>query len=329
MAREGATALGRDDAALRSAARAMVGADGRGIESVSLAPSDFATLAAAEVATVTLHGGEQRRIFVKHVSGQPSHEDKRPDRELRIYRDLFADARLPVPALLGYADDGDGAGRLFLEHVGGWPVKYHPLDEWRHAVERLADLHVHFATRAERLHAADYLLRLDGEHLLRWARRARRVVGAAYPASARDLERSLSRYPEAAAVLADAPQTLVHDDLAPKNVLVDPGVEPAAIWFVDWELGGVGCGLMDLAHLKFGFPPEEDDAMVATYRAAVAGTPLQTGETELRRLLALCEAHKILYRLASSARWRLPADIVAEWAADVRRLVAAVEPASR
>lgn len=321
------TASGRtldaDDEALHTAVSARLGHGGWRIRSLEVASSDFADRAPVQVATVTLDDGTRLRIFVKHVLRQREHPDKRADRELRIYRDLFGDPALPVPALLNWSVESPGEARLFLEHVDGWPLKYHDLAHWRTAARELARLHAHFAERLAQLRDADFLLRLDAAHLLRWADRALRAVGRSHPPSASRLAEALQRYPSVIARVADAPPTLVHDDLAPKNVVVDPTGQPARIRFVDWELAGVGWGVMDLAHLKFGFCADEDAAIVAAYRGALRGTVLEAEDDAFHRLLAICECHKLLYRLTACERWGLPAETVAAWCGEVERLIAA------
>jgi hypothetical protein len=43
---------------------------------------------------------------------------------------------------------------------------------------------------------------------------------------------------------------------------------------------------------------------------------LPDDELEFARLLAACELHKSLYRLAHSAMWKLPLERIAQWIAD-------------
>jgi aminoglycoside phosphotransferase (APT) family kinase protein len=115
--------------------------------------------------------------------------------------------------------------------------------------------------------------------------------------------------------------TLVHNDLAPKNVMADRSHHPARICFVDWEMAGVGCGLLDLVHLKHGLDPASDQKMCTAYCAELEGTGLlPSSPLELRQLFAACELHHTLYRLAHSNAWRLPPDRVAQWVADARNL---------
>jgi aminoglycoside phosphotransferase (APT) family kinase protein len=124
-------------------------------------------------------------------------------------------------------------------------------------------------------------------------------------------------YHSACALVAHQPATLVHNDLACKNVIADRATSPARICIIDWELAGVGCGLLDLVHLKYGLDPVHDAAMVDAYRTQLATTNLlPRDDRDFARLLAACELHKTLYRLAHSPAWKLPADQLAQWVVD-------------
>ena len=125
----------------------------------------------------------------------------------------------------------------------------------------------------------EFLLRLDAEYLHAWADRAVETVRDLYPDAAAGLERVVRDYGRVSALLGRQPPTLVHNDLSPKNVLADRSEPPAAIYFVDWETAGVGCGLMDLAHLKYGLGPEDDQAMCAAYQSELESTGLHPDRT--------------------------------------------------
>jgi len=121
-------------------------------------------------------------------------------------------------------------------------------------------------------------------------------------------------------LLAEQPPTLVHNDLAPKNVIADTSTGPGRTCIVDWEMAGVGCGLMDLAHLTYGLPPREAERMLDLYGEELSGTGLLPAGDERRRLLASCQLHGALYRLAHAEVWRLPLERVGEWIADSEEL---------
>jgi Phosphotransferase enzyme family len=317
-----------DDGRLRLAIeRVLARVDGEvpGIVAMTREPSPFASLFPADVVAISLGNGSERKFFVKFLGNEEAdHPEKRcRDREIRIYEELLADADLPVIRYYGCEWDASARRRaVFLEHVPDWDLRYQALDHWYTASRQLAALHAYFAARAARLSASEFLLRIDAGYLHEWAERALRVVG--------ELERGLATalcddvvrgYRRVVEVLVRQPLTLVHNDLAPKNVLVDRSRSPARIAFVDWEMAGIGCGLLDLVDLKYGLDAASDEKMRFAYCDALAGTGLlPEDDGELDRLFAACELHKVMHRLAHSTSWRLPIDTVRKWIAEARQL---------
>lgn len=289
------------------------------------APSPYATLFPAEIVSLELADGRQMSLFVKHLGAeQADHPDKQcRDREIRIYEALLRDEGLPVIRYYGSTwDDATKRHALFLEYVDDWNLKYQSIEHWLTAARRLAHLHAHFASQPERLRAGDFLLRFDAAYFHAWADRALACVAEQSASLAAGLEGVVSRYDRVAQMLAGQPVTLVHSDLSPKNVIADRSCSPARICFVDWEMAGMGCGLLDLVHLKYGLDPVNDGQMCTAYCGELAGTGLLPASPDaLKRLFAGCELHKTLYRLARSRTWQLPITRVAEWVADAERFL--------
>jgi len=307
--------------------RLLQDAQGRHIKISSLRrePSPFATLFPAEVLSVSLESGEEMSLFVKHLgSEQSDHPDKRRrDRETRIYEELLGDADLAVPRYYG-SNWNETTKRLeiFLEYIDDWNLKYHDLEYWFMAARRLAQFHAYFASRAEKLLACDFLLRFDTLYLYEWADRALSVLRDQSAELATELACAVGSYDRVSEVLARQPLTLVHNDLAPKNVLADRSSNPARICFVDWEMAGVGCGLMDLVDLKYGLDPVNDQKMCMAYCAQLSGTDLLPSSPQDRSsLFAACELHQTVYRLAHSKSWRLPIAKVAQWVREAQQFV--------
>src|SRR5262249_39229380 len=161
-------------------------------------------------------------------------------------------------------------------------------------------------------------------YLRTWAGRAVEVVEGYATGLAAALAGVVNGYGRVCAVLARQPPTLVHNDLAPKNVLADRSHDPPPICIVDWELAGVGCGLLDLVDLKYGLDPVSDRAMCTAYHAELAHTLGPDDAAELDRLFAACELHKTVHRLAHSRSWGLPLDTVARWVGEAEQLLARV-----
>ena len=293
------------------------------VVNVHRAPSPYATVFPSEVVSVELASGERISIFVKHLGEeQRSHPDKRVrEREVRVYGELLGDRGLPVPRFLGSSwNDATGRRELFLEYIDGWNLKYQELRYWYAAARNLAQLHLAFALQGDRLLGRDFLLRLDRDYLFGWAGRAVAAVSSLSAELASRLQRTVDDLGVAADVLAEQPLTLVHNDLAPKNVIADTSTSPGRTCIVDWEMAGVGCGLMDLAHLTYGLPPREAERMFDLYREELTGTGLVPSHEEGKRLLAACRLHGTLYRLAHADVWRLPLERVGEWIADSEKL---------
>jgi aminoglycoside phosphotransferase (APT) family kinase protein len=318
--------LDEDDLAL-AVADMLSAAQGRPVrvQGLKRQPSEFATLFPAEILWVSLDDGAELRLFLKHLGPeQPGQPDKqRRDREVRVYEALLRDEDLPVPKYYGSRRNAaTGRLELYLEYIDDWPLKYHGLEHWATAAQRLASFHSHFAARAEALRACDFLLRLDGAYFAAWAQRALVALADQSAELAAQLKGVIIGYGAACELLAAQPVTLVHNDLAPKNVLADRTHTPARICLIDWEMAGVGCGLLDLVHLKYGLGPERGQELVAAYRSGLQTTELLPEDDQvLARVLAACELHKTFYRLAHSTSWNLPLATLAQWVTEAQEFL--------
>jgi thiamine kinase-like enzyme len=292
-------------------------------------PSRFATLFPAEVLTIELRGGEQMSLFLKHLGDeeQPDHPEKQcREREVRIYEQLLTDPALPVARFYGWEwNEATRRFELFLEHVDDLTLNYQSLDNWLEAARRLAHFHVYFARRAETLLRCEFLLRIDELHFREWGDRAVAAVGSRSTDLAANLERVVDRYDPVVELLAAQPLTLVHNDMSPKNIIADRSMDPARICFIDWEMAGIGCGVMDIVHLKYGLDEGDDRKMRAAYCDELAGTALlPSSRADLRSVFAACELHRTLHRLAHVNFWQTPLERIARWVADAQRLRASV-----
>jgi aminoglycoside phosphotransferase (APT) family kinase protein len=313
----------RTGAALSSAVLRAVESEG-GAVSAQRAPCRFSTLYPAEVVTVKLNSGATRRFFVKHLGDeQADHPDKeRRDREVRVYGELLAERHLPVPRVYSW-DRSPVAGRreLVLEYVNDLTLRYQDLAHWIVAARALGRLHRWFGARRERLRACDFLLRIDAGYAQRWYRRAVVTVQALNPELGRRLNRSAAGAAWAADLLGRVPATLVHNDLSPKNIIVERSSRPPRVHLLDWELAGIGCGGLDIVHLCHGLRRDEAERVWSAYREELAGTDMMPRlASQQESMLAACKLHKTLYRLAHAGGWSLPVETLEEWVAEVERL---------
>lgn len=290
------------------------------VTAVRRRPNPYSTLSPTEVLELDLSSGDAIAVFVKRLGeGQPGHPDKqRRDREPMLYQSLLAEPDLPVARCLGVRrDPSGGAWELYLEYLDGLDLRYRGLEHWYEAGGRLAELHRHFAGRADVLGARDLLLALDERYFEAWAERAVAEVARMHPDAAAKLARVVEDLEPATALPAAQPITLVHNDLSPKNAVAVTGVEPARLAFVDWELAGAGCGALDVVHLAYGLDPEARRRLLDAYWLSLEGSPLAIEDREERAaLLAACELHKILYRLAHARALGSDEGTVRRWIED-------------
>jgi aminoglycoside phosphotransferase (APT) family kinase protein len=297
------------------------------ISSICRRPGEFASRSAVEILELMFSDGEKLCLFLKHVGTDNSgHPDKAlRTRELRVFDQLFQQHDLPVPRYFGSCwDDQLQRGELFLQYVSDWNLKYQSLEHWFTAARRLAQMQLYFNGRTDELTGSGFLLRLNTDYLRAWARRAIAAATDRSTELAAELKPVVENLSGAAELLARQPLTLVHNDLAPKNVLADRSTDPAQIFFVDWEMAGIGCGMLDLVHLKYGLKLADDQKMLDAYCGELAGTGLvPSRRDELRSLLAACELHQTIYRLAHIHAWNVATDTAGKWVADARQFLEA------
>jgi hypothetical protein len=236
-----------------------------------------------------------RKLLVKDLSQDSlsaAAQTARPDflhdptRELFVYRELLVGTG--APELVAYDEE---RGWLVIEKVDGVELyQVGELERWADVLTWLAGFHERFAATPHR----EPLLRYDETFFRIWPERA---------------QLELARYDEVAERLAQLPTTVVHGELYASNVLVAPG----RVCPVDWELAGIGPGVLDVAALTIGWPDEERSALVDAYRSALHDPP--EPEDVDRAALQLA-----IQWLGWSAEWTPPPEHARDWRAEIARL---------
>ena len=231
-----------------------------------------------------------------------------PRREIEVYaRHLDG---LDAPACIAAVGSADRAW-LVLEHVDGVPLwQAHGALPWLATARWLARLHARPAPPP-----AGRLLVRDRTHLARWVERALALappgtLDGVGPAALAAVDR-----------LAGLPWSLIHGELYPSNVVVEDGrrVRP-----VDWEMAGLGPGLLDLAALISGdHHPRLRRAIVVAYarEAGVSAT-----DPRFQAALAAARLLVALQWLGWAPGWAPPVEHAHDWAAEARCLAAETGP---
>ena len=182
---------------------------------------------------MTLAPGETLSVVFKRLLPDPDPVVNTYLREVLIYRRLLAGERFGAPAL--YASVHDEARErfwLFVEDLGDSTLEDGDVEDWLSAARWLAALHGSYSGREDELRSLGCL----GEHGLRFYRtlaakaRQNLTLAGAAEALAR-FEELMSGYESIVAELVGRPRTLVHGDLGPHNLALQPG---GRIRPVDW-----------------------------------------------------------------------------------------------
>jgi aminoglycoside phosphotransferase (APT) family kinase protein len=279
-------------------------------------PNDYGSSYAIEDVELTFEGGRPLSLVFKDVAASALNAAAGgakpaglldPDREIAAYRHVLGPARLGVPDCYGaVAEPEDGRYWLFLEAVDGVPLwQATQLDAWDGAARWLADLHGRGAPARQR-HLLDY----DAVHLGSWLDRALAFTPTG------SLDPVVAVWQRVVDRLSSWPRTFVHGEFYPSNVLVRRSAGPASVVPVDWEMAGIGPGLLDLGALTSGsWSAAERDRLALVYRDSLARA-VRPSADDLLEALAHCRLYIAVQWLGWSQDWSPPAEHAHDWLAE-------------
>lgn len=247
-----------------------------------------------------------------------------PLREIEAYRSVLPLEPLGTARCYGVLD---GAGRygLFLERVPGQEL-YDVGDTavWADVARWLARMHDRFTNRVEQLHRTHgRLLQYDAAYYRRWLDRAQTSSASTVGDEGRGpaLSRVASALEGALDRLSRTPTTFLHGELYASNVLVAQQAAGRRVCAVDWEMAGLGPGLLDLAALSSGWDEANRRAIALAYRAGLQPCPgWPPGEEELLALLDSASLCLSVQWLGWSPGWSPPAEHARDWLGEAVRL---------
>jgi hypothetical protein len=297
--------------------------------------SRYSSSSAIENVELELAGGKRLSLIFKDLSPGSLLESARsvrpnflydPTREIEIYRKVLDPAQFGTPIFYGAVGRADLKKYwLFLERVPGpllWQLGR--METWRQAARWLARFHSHFAQagycRGKNQLAP--LLEYDRRLLTLWWTRAETFLAGATPqglAAGRGTLRSFSRlagrHERVIDRLLTLGETFVHGEFYPSNVILRREGTASRVCPIDWEVAGIGPGLIDLAALTSGaWNLEQKKTMIAAYRDALEparGWPPSLAE--LMEGVQYCQLHLAIQWLGWAADWSPPKMHARDW----------------
>jgi hypothetical protein len=301
------------DAHLRSELERALG---RTVQSLRRHPGAYASSHAIEELEVGFDAGEPLRVVFKDLTACALTPAARlakptslldPPRELAAYRDVLGPGGIDAPTCYAaVADPHADRYWLLLEAIEGSPLWQ--LGEpavWEQAARWLADLHGRgLPARRSRL------LRYDADYLRPWAQSA----AAFTPGPA--LDELVACWEQVVERLADWPQTFVHGEFYPANILVQQTALGPRIRPIDWEMAGIGPGLLDIAALTSGrWTAAQRERLALAYYDALSPSR-RPALDDFLDALKHCRLYVAVQWLGWSEHWSPPVGHAHDWLTD-------------
>jgi hypothetical protein len=275
------------------------------IEAIERKRSEFSSFYASDIITVRLASGDEFKVFLKDFGSFHHVKDtmkERREREIVVYRDVLADARLGTAQYYGSVRD-EAAGRfwLLLEFVEGLPISHLEFEDWVPAAGWLGRMYGYFSKHPELWENCDALMRHDASFFQSTAQQALQSVSEFSPELGGRLDPIVGRYDKAVAVMTSQPRTLVHGTYRPAQIIMDKARPSARICPVDFEKAAVGASLYDLTFLVDGFDPPRLKQLFDAYRAEAQGCGVKVPDDEQMKHIVDCfRLHRVMNWLAVS-----------------------------
>ena len=248
----------------------------------------------------------------------------RSEREIETYQSVLDPEEFGTAICYGASQEPEVKRYwLFLERVKGpllWQVGR--IEHWRQAARWLAQLHSHFRRRPESPELPSCLVQYDESHYRRWVERALGFVQGAKQPISNSLKTKFKRlchnYEHVVEHLLGSPQTLIHGEFYPSNVILRAQGIGKRVCPIDWEVAGVGPGVIDLAALSSGdWSVEQKHKLVEAYYDALS--PEHGAYSSLQELFELVDygqIHLAVQWLGWASDWSPPESHAQDWLAE-------------
>ena len=275
------------------------------VEILERRPYAYRTSFPLDEARIRLPDGDEAIVLVKEL-GRSGLDDAiqrakpefvyDPRREIAVYEKILTGLDLGTARCYGsVVAPESGRYVLFLEKVDAaelWQLE--EIEAWERAARWAARLH-----RKASPEPKTPLLRYDGAYFRPWLERARSFhPGRTVAALASAHERALAR-------LAGLPAVFVHGEFYASNILVSEG----RVCPVDWEMAGIGPGVLDLAALATAWEGADGARIVAAY-ADERGASVDEEDLDAARLVLAVQW------LGWAEGWAPPREHATDWLAE-------------
>lgn len=287
-------------------------------------PSAYASSFILEELDIKLSDGTVLHLLFKDLSPLALLPDARnikpafvsdSRREIEVYQKILPLRPISTATCFGVVVDQQlGRYWLFLERIPG--VELYQVGElatWQQVAGWLVGLHTGLTAESGCLDAAAHLLTYNGDYFWQWPRRALAFRKAEQ--SHRTLEWLNTRYERVVEILMALPRTFVHGEFYASNVLVQDTVTGLRVCPVDWEMAGLGPGLIDLAALTAGkWTEAERMALAQAYYAELTLRQERSMSWEtFLGALDCCRLHLAVQWLGWSPVWSPPDAHAQDW----------------
>ena len=208
----------------------------------------------SEIVTYRFGDGGERRLLCKYATGQcQSGHGHRGGLayEIAVYREILQPLQTSTPRFYGaYSNTETGETWLILEYLDDslWVNKSPDPCAMELAAEWIGQFHAANQVRLNSTPMA-FLKTYGAEYYRGWVRRTS-VFASHWHQRFPWLDTLCERAEDFIAPLLVPPQTVIHGEYYPENVLFHNGT----IYPVDWESAAIAAGEIDLASLTEGWP---------------------------------------------------------------------------
>jgi len=305
----------------------------RAIVKLARRPCPYSSSFTLDEIDVGFADGSELQLVMKDLSPEAMAEGARqarpeflyePRREIQAYRRILPFAPPGTATWYGaVVNPTTQRYLLFLERVDGLELRHvGAFSIWERAARWIARFHRSFSPAdLARLVEQSRVLVYDAAFYWRWLERARRFA-ARRPAVRRRIDRIARGYAPVVSRLARMPRTLIHGEFYPCNVLIRRTGYRVRVCPVDWEMAGLGPGLIDLACLTAGWAQRDQRTLMRAYRGAASDGATKSAAipNDFWLDFLCCRLHLAVRMLGWSDTWAPPPHHAHDWLAEAEWL---------